>query len=131
TQAPAVIELWQGANWLWDSAEATKESQSTAPRYLRKTFDLPAAAASAQISVTCDDQYVVYINGERVGEGSEWVTPELHNVAAKLRPGKNVVALEAINGTGPAGIIAWLQIKMANGESQTIGTDSSWKLSAS
>jgi hypothetical protein len=129
-EAPAVITLWQGAHWVWDNAEGNKENQTPAPRYLRRTLELPVAPASAELLATCDDQYVVYVNGQRVGAGSEWSTPESHNVTALLKPGKNIIALEAINGTGAAGIIAWLQIKTAAGEAMTVGTDAVWKFSA-
>jgi hypothetical protein len=129
--APAVVELWAGANWLWDNAEATKKDQTAAPRYLRRTFDLASAPASAVLLATCDDQYVVYVNGQRVAAGSEWLTPESHNLTGHLHAGKNVLALEAINGTGGAGVIAWLKIESASGETTTIGSDATWKISVS
>src|SRR4051812_25956940 len=79
---------WAGASWVWDQPDANQSAQTDDPRYLRRTFELPAAAKKAELIITADNEYTVYVNGQKVGGDGEWQTVERYDVARHLTVGK-------------------------------------------
>jgi alpha-L-rhamnosidase len=64
----------------------------------RRTFDLPARADEARLSVTVDGRYQLFVNGARIGRGPARCDPlhqrvDTYDVAPQLQPGGNVIAL--------------------------------------
>jgi hypothetical protein len=67
----------------------------------RKTFSLEKIPEIAQIFITCDDYYKLYINGRFVGQGP---APSYHfqynyntiDVAEYLRTGENLIAVHTL-----------------------------------
>jgi putative membrane-bound dehydrogenase-like protein len=114
---------WGGARWVWDEPDANTVEQSNDPRYLRRTFTLPGKAVQADLWITADNHYTVYVNGIKVGADGEWQTVEKYDVAKHLVAGKNVLAIVAKNQGGPAGVIARLAGKTADGKEFFAGTD--------
>jgi putative membrane-bound dehydrogenase-like protein len=112
-----------GASWVWDQPGANQVDQSDDPRYLRRTFQLPGKAVRADLWVTADNEYVAYVNGHKVGAHAEWQAVKRYDVARYLVPGRNVLAVEARNHGGPAGVIARLRVRLAGGKSLDVGTD--------
>lgn len=97
------------------------------PRYLRRTFDLPAVPKSATLTITADNAYTVFINGARLGGDAEWESVDTFDVAAKLRSGRNVLAIEARNQGGIAGVFARLDAVLPEGRKFAVGTDAKTK----
>lgn len=125
-QAPP--KSWGGAAWVWDQPDANQTPQSNDPRYLRRPFQLAAKTIEAQLWITADNHYTVHVNGHKVGADGEWSTVEKYDVAKHLVAGKNVLAIEARNQGGPAGVIARLHVKTADGKSLFIVTDGQTKI---
>jgi putative membrane-bound dehydrogenase-like protein len=121
--AQASTPGWGSARWVWDEADANTVAQTNDPRYLRRTFQLPAKAVQAELWITVDNYYAVYVNGHKVGADGEWQTIEKYDVAKHLVAGKNVLAILAKNDGGPAGAIARLHGKTADGKEFFVGTD--------
>jgi len=122
--------------------------------YFRKSFAAAKTVKSARLFVTALGSYRVYLNGTRVG--SDVLTPEFtdyrkrvlyqtYDVTDLLRTGPNAVG--GVLGDGwynsgltwvgmhffspPNRLLAQLNIEFADGTSQTLGTDGSWKTAAS
>jgi hypothetical protein len=74
------------------------------------------AVKSARLTVSADDHGEVWLNGQRLGERSDWMHPmKLDGLTGKLRSGGNVLAIKAENRDpaahpNPAGLIAHLEI---------------------
>jgi beta-galactosidase len=51
-----------------------------------------------------DDEGKIYVNGERVGESSDWQESPRFDVKKVLRPGVNVIAVGVRNHSGPGGL---------------------------
>jgi glucose/arabinose dehydrogenase len=69
------------------------------------------------------------VNGSRVGSGSDWKLVQCFDVAKLLVDGKNVIAVEAANNGGPAGLLVRLSY-VPNGLSRmVVVSDRSWKAS--
>lgn len=108
--------------WIW----LTKEAGEKDLTHYRKVFELSAKPKTATLTAACDNNVAVFINGEMVVQHDGWERPLVENVAAKLKPGKNVLALRCNNSGGPAGLIAKLKVEMEDGKKLEIVTDASW-----
>ncbi|MFM8893095.1 MAG: HEAT repeat domain-containing protein, partial [Planctomycetia bacterium] len=118
---PAAPATALEGSWVWFGDTDDK------PRYLRRSFDLPAAPEVATLAVTADNVYTVYLNGERLGGDATWNTVDTYSVAGKLRPGRNVLAIEAANQGGAAGAFARLDAILPGGKKFAVGTDGQTK----
>jgi quinoprotein glucose dehydrogenase len=114
---------WGSARWVWDQADGNSAAQTDDPRYVRRTFDLAAKPARAELWITADNEFTVHVNGQEVGHGTEWSKVDRYDVAKHLTVGKNVLAIVARNHGGPAGVIARLHVVTADKKDLVIGTD--------
>jgi len=94
------------AEWIWDPAAPDSE----VTRFFRREFDLDSVPADARINITCDNGYVLYVNGtelgrERISGEAGWGRAERFEVSKLLRPGRNAIAVEAINLVGVGGLV--------------------------
>ncbi len=119
---------WANAMWVWDEADANKAPQNNEPRFLRQAFDLAAKPQAAELWVTADNLYTVYVNGQKVGDGKEWSQIDKYNVAKHLVVGKNVLAIKATNQGGVAGAIARLHVKTADKQDLFVVTNDKTKI---
>ncbi len=126
--APAV-PLWKGANWIWDKPTGAAGADTNDSRYLRRVFQLATKPAAAEIHITVDNQYTLYVNGQSVGSDGDWYGAEKYDITKLLTQGANVVAIEANNAGGQAAAICWMKITGADQRVTVIGTDAAWLVS--
>ena len=134
--APPQPVGFDGAKWIWFSQEPMPISQSFpgGANYFRGTFVLPekAQVKSAEVICAADNLYTFYINGKLAGESepdpNAWHRAKRFDVADMLVPGRNVVAVEAINTVaGPAGLLVKLVAQLADGQQVVCVSDEPWK----
>src|SRR5262249_42325776 len=101
-------QLVPRANWIWFDEGDPLESAPAEKRYFRHTFDEGYELAEAEMHITCDNEFVLFINGKEAGRSSEWSDGRVIDVKPYLERGRNVIAIEATNQGGPAGLVAWL-----------------------
>lgn len=125
------------AQWIWDNSGEHPRNYWLA---FRKTFNVPEDYEEANLHITADSRYFLYVNGQFVGWGPVRSWPfeqfyDTYSIKHLLIPGENVIAVlvthygistfQYIEGRG--GLLAQLDF-LKNGELiQSIGTDSSWK----
>ncbi|MDR6552022.1 family 78 glycoside hydrolase catalytic domain [Paenibacillus qinlingensis] len=132
---------WQ-ASWIWCDGE---ESPRNEWHCFRRTFDVPASGwREADISVTADSRYALYINGTLIGRGPVRSWPhelayDTYDIRPWLKPGEpNSVALLVMHYglstfsyiRGRGGLLAQIDWTSGEGENQDegwIGTDGAWK----
>src|SRR5882757_1172867 len=101
---------WRG-QWIWSQRTAHRPSENPFdvgldPDYydrrvmFRRTFDLAEVPPQAPFRITADSRYILYVNGIEVSRGPVRHGPrQLHydhgDIAAALRPGHNVIAVQA------------------------------------
>jgi putative membrane-bound dehydrogenase-like protein len=119
---------WAGAKWIWDQPEAESQPQSNDTRYVRRTFEVKGDVAKANLRITCDNEYVAYINGKKIGGDAEWNSVEVYDVAKHLVAGKNLLAIEARNQGGVAGLIAALHVRTKDKKDLYVVTDAQCKI---
>jgi hypothetical protein len=122
------------ARWIWSIANA---NQSAPPGtiYLRKEISLDTVVSGEAI-VTCDNEFVLYVNGKEVARSQVWNNP----VAVDLKPylvsnSVNVIAAEATNTTNspsPAGFFLSGKIvhrKATGNPPIELASDKTWRWS--
>ena len=109
--------------WLWDEQPGADEEL-----FFRRRFTLPQAPGQATLRVACDNHCRVSINGERVAQGDDWAVPTTAEVAAKLRAGENVIAVQGSNDGGPAAMALRLEWQIGDARGELV-SDGSWRCS--
>ncbi|HEX4148319.1 MAG TPA: hypothetical protein VHY20_05000, partial [Pirellulales bacterium] len=116
------------AQWIWSSAQ-TRDRAPAPTCYFRKSFEVNNVE-SAQVQITCDDHYELYVNGRFIGTGKNWKLLNSYDIRPLLRRGRNTVAVKADNTSGTtAGLVATLTVKDAGHTDVSYSTDASWKSS--
>ena len=78
------------------------------PPRLRHHRPVPNPIDEAALDITADNAFTVWVNGVEVGKGDDWKVVQHFDVKKLLVDGKNVVAVEARNSEGPAGLMVRL-----------------------
>ncbi|HTM52920.1 MAG TPA: DUF4038 domain-containing protein [Pirellulales bacterium] len=128
---------WEYRQWIWYPEGKPAQDAPAGTRYFRKTFELVAdkSPSSAELRVTADDKLTVFINGHKLPPHAGWnVIRRYTDIGQYLRAGKNVVAVRAENGRGPAnanpaGLLCRLQVESADGKRIVLDSDPSWRTS--
>lgn len=132
---------WEGGaapvvpgDWIWFPEGDPKRDAPVESRYFRRLFDLPDlhAVRRAQITLAADDRFTLWVNGRKIGEGANWAVLSAFDVTKALRPGSNLIAIQADNlkapvVLNPAGLTAALDLEFADGSRQSLRTDNRWQ----
>jgi len=135
--APAQWPDEPNAYWIWDRAGAVT-SAPIGTIYLRREFTL-AADTSCSLFIAVDNTYNVYIDAQNIGS---YPTADVSNfqqtnrIDFTLGAGNHVLAIEATNTGGPAGVMAALRSNGNPNAPATVATtifktgDAGWKMLA-
>jgi putative heme-binding domain-containing protein len=121
------------AQWVWFNEGDPTVDAPAETRYFRRVFEITRPVSNpideALLDITADNVYTVWVNGVEVGKGDDWKVVQHYDVKKLLVDGKNVVAVEARNTEGPAGLMVRLSYT-PNGQSKlALCSDDSWKAS--
>ncbi|KAG6918731.1 hypothetical protein DXG01_012216 [Tephrocybe rancida] len=133
----ALATSFRAASWIWTS-ETGAPNAPAGDRAFRKTYTSPSGktAVSALVLLTVDDQFTFYVNGNPLGSSPTtqdiWKTSQ--KFSTSLNPNSNLFAVRATNladvstgGSGPAGLLAAIQITFSDGTTAIITSDASWR----
>ncbi|MBI5095727.1 MAG: hypothetical protein HZB26_25245 [Candidatus Hydrogenedentes bacterium] len=107
--------------WIWTERGAAKNA------YLMRSFAMTFPVDSARIHAAATGHSTVYLNGSTVGKVAgitEEARIEVPN--GLLKVGQNIIAIEADNSSGMAGVAAQLRFHEGGAE-RIISTDSEWR----
>ena len=82
--------------WVWNDAHAAEKARP-GHVYFRKTVHLTEVPADATAAVICDNSFTFFLNGRKVGTGSDFKEAFLFDLRPFLKPGDNVFAVDAVN----------------------------------
>ncbi|HPA20204.1 MAG TPA: glycosyl hydrolase [Verrucomicrobiae bacterium] len=118
------------AQWIWRNEGKPRSAFPPAKRYFRRTFTLDSPdAAEARLTMTADNSFECYVNGQGVLKGNHFQKAFSADITKQLKPGANIIAVLADNTTSspnPAGLIAALNIRLKDGKTLIVRTDASW-----
>jgi alpha-L-rhamnosidase len=126
--------LLHGCQWIWFPEGNPAAGAPVGQRYFRRAFEIAAGRkiAKATLQMAADDSFVVYANGQKVGEAKDFHVVSIIDLTKILQAGPNALAVVADNvGTAPtpAGLIACLKVEFVEGEPMVIPTDGQWQSS--
>ncbi len=132
---------WNGACWIWPETSGRQQNSHV---LFRKSFSLKPRARHAVCRISANTFYELYVNGRWVGRGPvrsdpAWQHVDTYDVTAYLAEGDNVVAVHAYHHgedhvgvlttyAGPGGLLAQIEIELADSQHASIGTDVSWRV---
>ena len=117
----------QDAQWIWSPAQELEIPAGAC--YFRKTIQTEQPE-QAEVQITADDAYELYINGRKAGEGKNWRVMQSHDVTKLMVAGRNTIAIKVTNSEPPsAGLAARVLVKAAGGTFVAYPTDATWKSS--
>jgi len=122
------------AHWIWSCPNSTG-AVPVGRSYFRRIFELPAdwKIKSAECVFTADNACEVFLNGESLKTANDFKILTSVSLADHLRPGKNVLAVEALNRgnqANPAGLLVSIRIESESGQILVLTSDSQWKAAA-
>ncbi len=121
------------ACWLWvKGLERTPFSKA----FLAKEFSLDKPVKKAELIISADDTYEVWINGKAADKdypkSGVWNLADVIDVTGFIRQGGNIITIAgADGGVVPCGVIADLRITFTDDSEARIVTDGSWKANGS
>jgi serine/threonine protein kinase len=126
------------ASWIWSPGEAPA-SAPAGRAFFRRTFSLSGMPTRGTLSTTSNGSFTVWLNGERVGQGTFDATKrrvQAFDVARYLRQGDNVLAVEAEGAAqeGPRASASGLLVELSDNSTvvyaRTLISDAMWKASS-
>ena len=128
-------------NWIWDEPHAADKA-SPGHVYFRKNFELPAVPPDATAVIICDNSFTLFVNGHQVGSGSEFKNAFLFDLKPWLKPGDNLLAVDAVNhladnslppanpppgNENPAGLLFYARLRLdSRPPTLDFASDDSW-----
>ncbi|MFN0054958.1 MAG: DUF1549 domain-containing protein [Planctomycetales bacterium] len=131
TAPPPVFERLplSRSKWIWNRPEAL---QGVPPEtiFFRRVWKLDRQPSRAIATVTVDNAFELFVNGQPVAKSENWNSPVQVDVARALQPGNNVIALRGTNGgNGPNAAGAIVEILALDEQGRTVETlvsDETW-----
>jgi hypothetical protein len=118
------------AQWIWFPEGSAASPPAAGTRYFRRSFQVDAGKKrqSAQLTMTADNSFELYVNGQSVG-GADTPTLWTKDINDLLKAGENKLNVIAKNGRDPlprGGIVGSLTIRFADNDSVILYTDRQW-----
>jgi alpha-L-rhamnosidase len=124
------------AKWIWYSGEDRPKNFYL---HVRRTFECKSPIFRAEIAVTADSRYRLFVNGTPVAAGParsdrRWQCLDIWDITGYLRPGRNVIAALVHHYgewtfaymLGRGGFLAEVTLTYDNERVEHFGTDASW-----
>ncbi|MDB6131924.1 MAG: heme-binding protein [Verrucomicrobiales bacterium] len=87
--------------WIWGSGKPNNE-----PVYFRHAFEVKEVTPAIRLLLSCDNGAEVFVNGAPVGKTDDWQQALRVKIGSFLKPGRNVIAVKAVNDGDTAGLVA-------------------------
>jgi HEAT repeat protein len=125
----AAPPTFDGAQWIWHPGAGDAAGTWSFQRGM--AFPAGQKAKIAQVLITCDNLWTLYVNGEMAAQSDAdsdaWKRPQSVDVTELLVIEKNAIAIEGTNtALGPAGLLVKLIVEFENGEIIEIVSDETW-----
>ncbi|MDW8223253.1 MAG: c-type cytochrome [Gemmatales bacterium] len=120
-----------GAYWIWhDEGDPTREAPEGI-RYFRRVWEInrpfDIVVDEATLDITADNHFIVWVNGHRIGNAGNWTQVYRFDIKPYLVHGHNVIAVQARNDGGPAGLLVRITYT-PNGQTRlALYSDGAWK----
>jgi glycosyl hydrolase family 106( putative alpha-L-rhamnosidase)/glycosyl hydrolase family 2 len=126
--------LPRAGSWIWLNEGNPERSAAPGDVHFRYTWEVPniRSLETARIEATADNSFTLKVNGRQVLAGDNFHNIYSADIASTLRSGRNtitVVANNASDAPNPAGFVAAMRMRYADGSMRMIATDREWDAS--
>ncbi len=130
--------------WIWSEKDAAEKAKP-GHIYFRRKITLSAVPADASGVAICDNSFMLFVNGHKVGAGSDFKAAYLFDLRPWLKPGENIFAVDAVNNSpdnkppdpknvstnsyNPAGFLFYARLRDGKGKlgvTNDFASDDSW-----
>ncbi|HVC95562.1 MAG TPA: c-type cytochrome [Pirellulales bacterium] len=118
----------QVPQWIWTTTKPGTTALQAA--FFRRSFDAARTVRRADVVALADDRMTIYLNGRKLGDVEGAKNLVRIDVADSIVKGTNLLAIEANNAAGEAGVLARLEIVYDDGTSSRLSSDTTWLVSA-
>ncbi len=138
SDAAPMISADSSARWIWCEGE---ERPKNFYLHARKTFIVDDDVRNAEIEITADSRYILFVNGARMARGParsdrRWLCLDRWDLTSAIHRGPNVIAVLVHHYgewtfaymLGRGGLLAEINVALNGGGLLSIGTDASWKV---
>lgn len=116
--------------WIWSYAAGSDAKPAAGEQItVRRTFKVDPLPEKAWAAITCDNQYTLWLNGQKLGTGDDWGKPGRYDLRPHLKAGENELVIVAKNlGSDPNPAAVYFAAKLQTGDQlETIATDDQWQ----
>ena len=112
------------AEWVWYNAGNPAETAAEGKVWFRREVR-SAQPSTGSARIICDDSFVLWVNGKRVGAGAGEKIFRF-NLNGIVDRGMNVIAIEATNTSGKAGLYVDGDVRGQSGTSYPFDSGAKW-----
>ncbi len=117
--------------WIWGESAAPGSVPPAGEEILVcKTLQLPDNVASGGAVMTCDNGFVLFVNGREAIRGDRWSDPRAVALNGRLKKGANQIVVRVRNaGKSPnlAGFLFEGRLRLENGEEVRFSSGADWQ----
>lgn len=120
------------SSWIWGASANPGPPPAGEKILLRREFSPTKKIKSAAVAATVDNEFVLYLNGNKVLEGTNWEELNGAPITKGVTSERNTLLLVAKNaGSSPnaAGAFCAMRLEYEDGTEEIILTDESWQVS--
>jgi len=117
------------SKWIWHPEPVLKGGLLNNKCRLQTTFYVDRKKSDitkSEIFLTVDDNFILFINDRKVGESDDWKKVSEFNINKFIKPGTNVIEVEAKDEGGAFGMIASVEITFSDNKTLKLISDSNW-----
>ncbi|HRZ16776.1 MAG TPA: rhamnosidase, partial [Candidatus Hydrogenedentes bacterium] len=107
-QLSAEEEEFLKASWIWGQEASPETAAAVGTRYFRMSLAVPEDLLSAVCVFSADNSGTLFVNGEKMGQCSDFRGAVVSDITKRLQPGANTLAVSVSNageGPNPAGLL--------------------------
>lgn len=123
-------QIQMTGNWIWGSSAAEgKTPPSGESILLRTTLTLDEEPTGGAAIMTCDNEFILHVNGKKIGEANDWQQVTVLSFYDALKKGDNDIVVRATNaGSGPnaAGFYFQANVQFKDGKEISLVSDKDW-----
>lgn len=117
--------------WVWFDENDPTAAAPVGTRYFRREFVVANAdgLASAELRMTADNDFKARLNGQVVGDGSDFHFLGSFDATEQIKAGTNELFITVVNGgpaPNPAGLLGALVLRFRDGRELVLSTGHDW-----
>lgn len=112
--------------WIW-TTDRVADKQTCR---LWHSFTIPdgAVVSRATLYITVDNGFQLFLDGQYIGQGSDWRCISIFDLTWILKPGRHVLAVQGFNDSLKAGLNLGLNIELLDQAPVIVISDESWRI---